>query len=95
MAEEAKTSAASYTMVDHLMHGKMENGEEVILFPITRFDNLLGAPQIVTDMDKFAGAPFFFYTTDTVEVTSATIEELTGINTDSDESELTVEEVEK
>ena len=63
---------------DHLMHGKTDDGE-TILFPYTRYENVLGSPKIVTDLETFKGAPFFFLQSDEVEVDDTIINELLGI----------------
>lgn len=77
MADERTTENAVWT--DQLMHGKADGGEEVILFPITRYENILGSPKIVTDLDAFVGAPFFFYGTDTVEVDDDALDKMLGV----------------
>lgn len=43
---------------DILMHQKDTNETERIVFPITRYRNLLSAPSVVTDSDEIYGAPF-------------------------------------
>lgn len=59
---------AEYRTYNHLQHNKTGTGEDVIIFPITRYENVLGAPKLVTDINSFPGAPFFLYQTDTVDV---------------------------
>ena len=65
----------------------MDGGEEVILFPITRYENILGAPKVVDNLEDFVGAPFFFYQTDEVEVSDDVIDSLLGVATVSDDEE--------
>ena len=70
---------SSYKLTDHLMHVKTAEGEEMIAFPFTRYDNVLGSPKIVTDLTTFKGAPFFFYQTDEVEVDDSVVNTLIGV----------------
>jgi hypothetical protein len=59
---------AEYKTYNHLQHNKTGSGEDVITFPYTRYENVLGAPKLVTDIESFPGAPFFLYQTDSVDV---------------------------
>ena len=43
---------------DVLMHSKDHNDTERIVFPFTRYANVLSAPRVVTDSDETYGAPF-------------------------------------
>ena len=43
---------------DILMHNKDTSETERIVFPITRYRNILSAPSVVTDSDEIYGAPF-------------------------------------
>ena len=73
-------AATDYQYYDHLIHDRLSDGSEVILFPITRYEALMGAPKVVEDMETFHGAPFFFYQTDEVDVDRALIEQMIGIS---------------
>lgn len=73
------TDFSGVVLGDTLIHDKMSNGEEVILFPYTRYDNVMGAPKVVADMESFHGAPFFFMVTDTVEIADEDLEAMLGI----------------
>ena len=77
----------NYIINDTLLHTKNGKGEEVIDFPFTRYDNVLGAPRFVPTIENyngvgraFPGAPFFFYCTDTVEVDDDKVEAMLGID---------------
>ena len=69
---------SDYKITDHLMHIKTNDGQEMIAFPFTRYDNILGSPKIVNDLSTFKGAPFFFYQTDEVDVDDNTINIIMG-----------------
>ena len=43
---------------DVLMHQKDTSETERIVFPYTRYANILSAPSVVTDSDEIFGAPF-------------------------------------
>lgn len=43
---------------DVLMHSKDGNDTERIVFPYTRYRNILSAPRVVVDSDEVYGAPF-------------------------------------
>lgn len=75
---ELKSVKDDYIIMDHLIHDKMSSGEEVILLPITRYDNILGAPRVVTSLDDFVPAPFFMYAQDEVELDSFTLVDMFG-----------------
>lgn len=76
---EMNTDFSGVVLTDTLIHDKMSNGEEVIMFPYTRYDNVLGSPKIVTDLESFHGAPFFFLSTYTVEVDDETLTTILGM----------------
>ena len=63
-----------------LIHIKDANGEEIILFPYTRYDNILGAPKVVKNTDDATsiGAPFILVETDTVDVDISVMTSLYG-----------------
>lgn len=75
IAAQSKT----YNVADHLIHGKSDNGEEVILLPYTRYDNVMGAPRVVSTYDDYIPAPFFFLKTDEVDLTADEINTLVGV----------------
>ena len=77
----------NYIINDVLQHTKNGRGEEVFVFPYTRYDNILGAPRFVATIENyhgvgrsFPGAPFFFYCTDTVDIDDNVVEAMLGID---------------
>ena len=44
-------------MADILIHGKPSDREEILGFPITRYDNIVGAPAVVTPDTLKGSAP--------------------------------------
>lgn len=72
-------SANDYVVMDHLIHDKLSSGEEVILLPITKYDNVIGAPGVISDLNELIAAPFSLYAQDEVEISSDLLEEITGI----------------
>ena len=79
------TNFSNVTLSDILIHDKMSDGTETIMFPITRYDNIMGSPKIVSDLTTFHGAPFFFYAADTVEINDDELNALIGISTTSED----------
>lgn len=43
---------------DVLLHQKDTSETERVVFPFTRYKNILSAPSVVTDADESYGAPF-------------------------------------
>ena len=79
------TNFSNVVLTDLLIHGKMDDGSETIMFPITRYDNIMGSPKIVSDLSTFSGAPFFFYSTDTVEINDDELTAIIGISSIADD----------
>lgn len=65
-------------MADVLIHGKPSERDEVIVFPITRYQNVVGAPALVTPNTIKTSAPFQMVVTDTVDLPAATIRQMCG-----------------
>ena len=60
---------------DVVMHNKENDGNRLI-FPITRYQNLLGAPTHVKSLSTLIGAPFLLLETETVSMTEEELYEL-------------------
>lgn len=65
-------------LVDTLLHLRDTDRTEAIVFPITRYQNLLNAPQVVTDISESPGAPFLLMRTGKVDVLDDKIRSLCG-----------------
>lgn len=65
-------------MTDILIHGKPSEKEEYLGFPITRYQNLVGAPSLVTASTIKSSAPFQLLHIDDVEMTVSDIRTLCG-----------------
>lgn len=76
---DAAASVANRTYTDVLLHEKTSDGEDLISFPITRYENLLGSPKVVSDISSFNGASFFFYKKDEVDVPEDVLNTMIGI----------------
>ena len=66
---------------DIVMHSKeLVDGvnEERIVFPITRYDNVLNAPKVTDDPSKAENSEFILMTSEESEVDSNTIYDLIG-----------------
>lgn len=63
---------------DVLLHTKDTDRTERVIMPITRYQNVLSSPNIVTDVDEVPGAPFHLLITDSEELTAADIRKLCG-----------------
>lgn len=59
---------------DVVLHHKDERGIERIIFPVTRYNDILNAPKLVDDVSTSIGAPFLLYQTDTVTISEDTID---------------------
>lgn len=56
------------SVTDYLMHEQNSDLTEKILLPITRYKNVLNAPQVVRSINSVKGAPFLLYQTETEEL---------------------------
>jgi hypothetical protein len=65
-------------VTDILMHGKDSDRTERVLMPITRYDNILSSPTVVTEEIETHGAPFHLLEVETVEMTEEEIRKLCG-----------------
>ena len=61
---------------DILLHDKNSDNTEKVILPITRYDNVLNAPNLVTNSNAVKGAPFLIYSTDTETLSTSEIRKL-------------------
>lgn len=74
----ANLESTSLSMRDNLLHGKTSKGEETIVFPITRYQNILGSPNMISSVENYHGSPFVLYNTDNVDVPLETLTAIFG-----------------
>ena len=65
------------TVSDTLLHVKNSDKTESVILPITRYENVMNSPRVVTDGDN-NGAPFVLLKTDEEVVSIETIRKLCG-----------------
>lgn len=66
---------------DIIMHSKENvdgSTEERIVFPVTRYDNVLNAPHVSDDPTKSENSEFILMTSEEVEMDSETVYSLIG-----------------
>lgn len=66
---------------DVLLHSKDSDKTERIIFPITRYQNIIGAPSFLnseTSILESYGAAFMLLQTDTVSIDEDILNEITG-----------------
>lgn len=66
------------SVTDVLLHAKESDRTERVILPITRYDNVMSAPQIVTDVDEVYGAPYLLLETQEETLTAQEIRNLCG-----------------
>lgn len=59
----------SIVITDNILHVRNEDGEEGIVFPITRYNNIMGRPTIIENAEDLRGSDFAFLVTEEVELT--------------------------
>ena len=69
-----KSIPASVT--DVLLHEKNSDKTERVIMPITRYQNVLSAPNVVTSTTSVKGAPFVLLVTDSETLTTAELRKL-------------------
>lgn len=63
---------------DVLMHQKNTDRTEKVILPITRYKNVLNAPNVVNTTSDVKGAPFIFLATGEEELSIAEIRKLSA-----------------
>lgn len=65
------------TVSDSLLHIKNSDTTENVILPITRYDNVMNSPRVVTDGDNI-GAPFVLLKTGEETISIETLRKLCG-----------------
>lgn len=65
------------TVSDTLLHVKDSDTTESVILPITRYDNVMNSPRVVTDGSNI-GAPFVLLKTDEEYITLEELRKLCG-----------------
>lgn len=65
---------------DVILRHKDEHNVESILFPVTRYQNIMSAPKVIDDLSNTRKAPFVLLNTGTVTLTTDEINELFNIS---------------
>ena len=65
-------------MADILLHGKPSDREEMLGFPITRYKNVVGSPDVVTETTIKSSAPFQLLKTEMVDLPVTSIRSMCG-----------------
>jgi hypothetical protein len=68
----------NYNVVDMVLHGKNADNEDIIVLPTTRYENIMGRIEVVTDMSKYGGGSLFFYKKDSVDVSKPVLQTMIG-----------------
>ena len=63
---------------DVLLHDKDSDRTERVVMPITRYKNVLNAPNVVNTTNELRGAPFLLLATETETLTIEQIRRLSG-----------------
>ena len=58
---------------DVIMHTKTDTQEEVVVLPVTRYDNVMNSPHVIETAEAHPGAPFHLFITGEEEMTSSEI----------------------
>lgn len=61
---------------DVLLHNRDSDRTETVILPITRYNNVMNAPQVVDDITTTNGAPFTLLATETVVLDTDELREL-------------------
>lgn len=69
---------ANYKSTDTVMHGKTSDKEDIIVLPVTRYKNVLNAPNVVTDISSTKNAPFSVLVSGTDTIDSTELNNLLG-----------------
>ena len=66
------------SIADVLLHVKTSDLTERVIMPVTRYDNVLCAPRVVTEEIERQGAPFNLLQVDTEELSEEEIRKICG-----------------
>lgn len=61
---------------DVVLHAKDSDLTEKVAFPVTRYNNVINSPKIVSGPESTKGAPFLLYEVETEELDTSEIREL-------------------
>lgn len=64
---------------DVILRHKNEHNVESIIFPVTRYQNIMSSPKVIDDISNARKAPFVLLNTDSVALTITEINELFNI----------------
>ena len=65
---------------DTILRHKDENNVESIIFPITRYANIMNSPKVVSNISDAKSAPYVLLQTDSVQLTNSEINSLFSIS---------------
>lgn len=65
---------------DVILRHKDEHNVESIIFPITRYQNIMSSPKVINDISNARKAPFVLLNTDSVALATSEINELFNIS---------------
>lgn len=66
------------SVTDVLLHDKNTDRTERVILPITRYKNVLNAPDLVSAAQSVKGAPFILFQTGTETLSTAELRRLAG-----------------
>lgn len=61
---------------DVLLHNKTSDRTEEVIMPITRYENVLNAPKLITDVSAVNGSPFTLLATGKESISTAKLRKL-------------------
>lgn len=67
-----------YSVANVILHDKQSNNVETVVFPYTSFENVLGRPRVINDINDALGSPFTFFATEEVEMEDIEINQMCG-----------------
>ena len=74
----SNTNFLPTSVSDTLLHEKDSDRTERVILPITRYKNVLNAPQVVTNGNAVKGAPFVLLVTETETLSTSELRKLAG-----------------
>lgn len=69
---------AQIEIADVIMHTKTAEKDDIVTLPVTRYLNVLNAPNLITNVEEKPGAPFHLYVNETEEMDDNDIVALCG-----------------
>lgn len=72
----AAAKTIPFGVFDTVLHVKVNESDEVVIMPVTRYDAILNAPKVATNISASSGSPFALLATESEIVDASELRKL-------------------